>query len=90
MAASRFIFAFWKVYNDCYRCFFPLRPSREKANRENSQIFPIGKYKQYSAKIAQSAAEGIFISSHTEVFPQKIGKRIASFVCFLYNKGKIN
>ena len=38
-------FAFWKVYNDCYRCFFPLRPSREKANRENPQIFPIGKYK---------------------------------------------
>ena len=45
VAASRFIFAFWKVYNDCYRCCFPLRPSREKANRENPQIFPIGEYK---------------------------------------------
>jgi len=24
-------------------CRFPLRPSREKVNRENPQIFPIGK-----------------------------------------------
>jgi len=79
-----------KVCKNCCRYCFSLRPSREKANRENPQIFPIGKYKQYSAKIAQSAAEGVFKSSRTEVFPQKIGKRIASFVCFLYNKGKIN
>jgi hypothetical protein len=25
--------------------YLPLRPFREKANRENPQIFPIGKYK---------------------------------------------
>jgi len=87
---AAFISAFWKACNNCCRYCFSLRPSREKANRENPQIFPIGKYKQYSAKIAQSAAEGVFKSSRTEVFPQKIGKRIASFVCFLYNKGKIN
>ena len=64
--------------------------SREKANRENPQIFPIGKYKQYSAKNAQSSAEGIFKSSRVEDFFAKNGKGIASFVCFLYNKGKIN
>ena len=74
------------VVDIVFRC----GPSREKSNRQNPQIFPIGKYKQYSAKIAQSTAEGILKSSRTEVFPQKIGKRIASFFCFLYNKGKIN
>ena len=30
---------------DFSESLFPLRPSREKANRENPQIFPIGKYK---------------------------------------------
>ena len=46
--------------------------------------------KYFSAVYAQSVSGGRFKSFRTEVFPQKIGKRIASFVRFLYNKGKIN
>ena len=49
-------------------------PSREKANRENPQIFPIGKYKQYSAKIAQSAAEGSSNRPAQKFFRKKSAK----------------
>ena len=73
-----FYFCIWKACKNYCRCCFPLRP------------LPIGKYKQYSAKNAQSAAEGICKSSRVEDFFAKNGKGIASFVCFLYNKGKIN
>jgi hypothetical protein len=54
------------------------------ANRENLRIFPIGLF----TGGAQRRAFPIVPSGR--YFSAKNGKKIASFVCFLYNTGKIN